>query len=344
MVSEICRAKDPYNCPRHPLNKPSDYSEYITAKEKTPIGETQEQKFSRIFTVSQKTGETGRPSEIKGLSEEIAYNLFLRTKEKEAVIAQEWAERDANWKQHGFQYPNQTRLGEDWTTYAVQSSEELKHITAEEKQAIKFFTSNNYRWINGHLYGTQNLPDEDENSKHFMSQELSRHTIENYPNKNRVNEIVEVLDSALSAQNSEARVLYRGKSLKDTRFAGMSVSDLHTYVDDNYKLGETISMEGYQSTSPNPAAASSYSVVENGLGTKVEGLFFEMKTRKGLNISGLSLYGREAEVLLPRDTKWKIVAVHKSKRVKTATKSNSNKSGLIRKENLVTLIQMVEIE
>jgi hypothetical protein len=203
-----------------------------------------------------------------------------REARRQAELKQEWRERVQGWKEMGFQYPVSVRKSESWTTYSVQGRAEVAHLTPEQAQALRFFTTNNFAWINAHLYRDgETLPEGDGTHKPLMDYDvksMSKFDMEKAPTRVQVEEIVQLMDEALASEvKPEARVLYRGVNIsaisKRLGSTGPWPTDeqVGEYVDKQYALGSEIEFDGFMSTSPSPAVASRYSTAESaGMGIK----------------------------------------------------------------------------
>lgn len=281
-----------------------------------------------------------------------------REAEKQAEFKREWKERAPGWKDLGFQYPASVRRSDHWTKYSVAGKEELSHLTDRQRKALAFYTTDNFHWINAHLYNHgEPLPNGELHSFEDYNLNVARQSqLEKNPTREQVEEIIPVLDETLAHKHAEKRVVYRGLNRRGiSRLTGTwpkADEDLHAYVDENFKLGAEVKMDGYLSASPAPKAALRYATntAPGSLKLKQEGIFFELLTRSGVNISGVSEYSDEAETLLPRGTRWKVVAVHKSKKLRHQENSSSKspqtggRFAAKPSTDTVTLIQMVEIE
>lgn len=307
MVDTVCHAKDKNNCPHHPVVKVK-----LT------------------------------------LTEQIAENNQKRDEERKQAFKQEWIERTSDWSSHGFQKLHETRSGAYYTDYDRLSRDDLKTFTVDEKQTFKFYSSNNFKWVNSYLYDSGNhMPEGDSNDRSIYDikiESLSQQEVEANPTQYQAKEAIKALDKALLHTADEARILYRGQSVAGDHLKGKTAAEVHAYVDATYKIGHEVEMKGYTSATPSALTALRYSITEDNMGGKPEGLLFEMKTKKGVNITSASLYAREAETLIPRDTKWKVVAVHKSKIIKAESVNMAVPSIKSKNQSKVTLIQLVEVE
>lgn len=139
---------------------------------------------------------------------------------------------------------------------------------------------------------------------------------------------METLDSILDKRNEEQRILYRGNPIytglqeKFSQALGkkINVNDTDSMlagIKAYYTEGKVFEHDTYLSTSHSAHYVASR--CDNSVGTtisyydntEVRGLVFELKTNAGLDVTsaaGGNYY--EREVLLPRDTKFKVVGVH----------------------------------
>lgn len=307
MTTNVCNAKDKNNCPHHPIAE-------------APLT----------------------------LAEQVAANNLKRDEERKRVLQQEWIERSSDWGTHGFQKIHETRSGADYSDYYTLSKNDLESRTEDEKKTFKFYSSNNFRWVNNYLYSPNDtMPegnDSDRSIYDYKIESLSQQEVEQAPTKRQAQEAIQALDKALLHTEQDARILYRGQSVAAEHLRGKTPVEVHAYVDATYKVGGEVNMRGYTSATPSALTAMRYSIKEDNMGGKPEGILFEMKTKKGVNITSASLYMRESETLIPRDTKWKVVAVHKSKIIKAESVNMHVSSIKSRNQAKVTLIQLVEIE
>lgn len=278
------------------------------------------------------------------LTEQIALNLAARKVERDAVYLQEEKERVQDWKNLGFQHPGSKRACTDNSTFRVRSNELFEKLTPEQRHALKIYSSNNYKWINAELYNPGQLTDGDDGLPigNFTMNSMADNYVEENPTVRQFRETIELLDSAFKhVQKNEAEILYRGQSLSNPGLQSKNVEELHAYVDKNFKLGEEVETPGFLSTSPVAFAAMTYCGAGDkaSLNPRNEGILFELKTNKGLDMQSLALYSRESETLLPRGMKWRVVAVHKSKKIRAEDKTGFSRN----RSAKVTLIQLEEV-
>jgi hypothetical protein len=249
-----------------------------------------------------------------------------------------------SYKELGFQAPEEIRVSylKDEQLSDI-SLAELKNLTMGEKKALNTFTSNDFRWINGALFGKATLaPETEEEAANYkpqyeddvatfeISQEHETEYGENTPS--RLKEIVESLDRAVDKGPKQQRILYRGMSSFHKAWGS---GKLDKYIDDNYSIGQEVKFDGYQSASYSPLTA---------LSRARGGIVFEIRTPSGVNVTGISNYEDEQEAILSRDSRYMIVGIHKKAGF---TANNQGYAGtsfdITRDDENVTIIQMIEI-
>ena len=222
-----------------------------------------------------------------------------------------------SYKEFGFAAPNverNTLMGEHDLDFLVeQSAEETSILTNQERAALRFFTSDEFEWVNRALYGDKATPseivqDSDQDiltsAEEFLDPdddagEADIYLIRDTRTPAVLKEVTKYMDSAMEKSVSKQRKVYRGMSPSNVAFNDMSVQD---FVDKNLKLGSEIVFDGYQSTSLSASTALSYNANS--------GIFFEILTSEGVNVVSLSEYEEECEVLLPRGSRYMVVGVH----------------------------------
>ncbi len=267
-------------------------------------------------------------------------------------------ELDENsWMKFGFYNPQSDKhINHDNELLHKLSEAELSNLNENERAALRLFTSSSYSWINSALYNEDRdrphyrLPlkdDSDKNTTVFTTDALN-------PNKTFSNsevprtisalkELTTEIDSALDSGPNKQRILYRGMSQRLEMFKNYWNEDndpygeqiINNFVDNNIQLGSTLSFSGYQSSSQNSDVGLNYA--------KENGLLYEIRTSRGLNITASSQYESEAETLLPRNSKYIVVGIHKN--VKRSMEWKTNK-GYSKKgtPKVITVIQMVEVD
>lgn len=196
--------------------------------------------------------------------------------------------------------------------FKTASRAELEHLTEEHKAAIREFSSPAYRAISGALYAGH------------LSEDQSGDT-------EKIKNAITGIDAAFMESPLKNRVVYRGVRKEEKRL--VQSGSAQAYAAENYREGEVITVDGYQSTTVDPRVAAGYSSEEGGI-------MFEMVSLSGMNISDSSEYGGECEVLIPRNTHWKVVGVHED------TDYTFKRLGPLLKPRTIktTVVQLIEVD
>lgn len=203
------------------------------------------------------------------------------------------------------------------------SEKELAILNDAEKSSLRFFTSSNFKRVNSAIYHQSFKTGDSE--KFFVGDNLkidNSYDVTPAVTKDFAKEVTGLLDSALDQAPREDRIVYRGMSenyffehslidmdmdsfdddIFDSDF-DMFSSPTDDWVKKNVVLGETMHFDGYQSTSLSSRFGEDYA----GPG----GVIFEIKTPEGLNVTSVSCHNHEKEVVLPRDSHYMVVGLHK---------------------------------
>jgi hypothetical protein len=222
----------------------------------------------------------------------------------------------------GFQNPHENPDGYQPIELPVHtvcdlSAVELDALNVSELLAARFFTSTNYDWFNSILYGKNTkLPKPDKSYKKFAEEGYGIFDEDNqenayasnfsippeYRTEETVQKICSVLDDALSRGPKRQRILYRGKPGFSSIFN--KAGGVSNWVDQNMPLGKEVVFDGYQSASQSFDVACEYS--------GSSGLIYEILTPEGVNVTNVSKYENEREVVLPRQARYVVVGVHKN--------------------------------
>lgn len=244
-----------------------------------------------------------------------------------------------SYKEFGFKDPEEPRYTQvEFTQLKDFSKAELEEHSLAEKKALKTFTSNDYKWINTALYGKGTLKSETEQEAQNYKSNYDDKTdsIDYSPipfekqTPSRLKDVVQALDSALDKAPKQQRILYRG--MFSYHPAWGSPDELSKYIDKNYAIGKEFKFDGYQSTTYNPTMAAASA--SHG------GLIFEISTPSGVNVTSVSEYDTEEECILPRDSRYMIVGIHKDVNFISQIGKESHHPDY---REGVTIIQMVEI-
>lgn len=188
---------------------------------------------------------------------------------------------------------------------------ELTELNENEKASVKFFTSYSFKWFNNALYSKGKSLEEENN--YFKTKDpfekddygelniYDNNTVAK--NKDNVEKISSFIDSALAKAPKIQRVVYRGVSASNPAFTKYG-GNVKAWIQDNAKLGQELQFDGYQSSTLDVSTANDFTRSESG------GLIYEIITPEGLNVTSISRFAHEQEVLLPRESRYMVVGVH----------------------------------
>jgi hypothetical protein len=155
--------------------------------------------------------------------------------------------------------------------------------------------------------------------------ETSRSPCE-FKSKEDLQDYMMTMDKILSERQSESRVLYRGTpiyiglhdELEKEIGRRIHVNDTESMLEalsNHYKPGNIVDFPTYVSTSVSAYVAADRTDESSGSKItyydkpEVRGILYEMKTNAGLDITGVASHDYEREVVLPRDTKFKVESI-----------------------------------
>lgn len=192
--------------------------------------------------------------------------------------------------------------------------------TPEEKQQIRAYTSKDFREIRQHFNDYLNY--DTGKREGWVSPLTVSHN----------ERVVKIMDAALAkaVPSENPRVLYRGFTIP--RY----IQDVNKWVDDSYQPGAVVEDTSYVSTTIDPGQAMT-EFGPNGVGNRH--IIFEFITKEGVFISDKSRWASEREVLIPRNKKFKVHAVHKKSDYLVETQSH----GRLKSQN-TTVIQLVDAD
>lgn len=247
-------------------------------------------------------------------------------------------------------------------------------LTEDERKVLRGYTG-----FTAGICNTVLLDGSDKNYEYYNAAPPWRETDPgpcDFVSREDLVDYMDTLDSILDKRNEDQRILYRGNPIYkelQAQFSNalgkkISVNDTESMlagIKAYYTEGKVFEHDTYLSTSHSAHYVASR--CDNSVGTEityydnteVRGLVFELKTNAGLDVTsaaGGNYY--EREVLLPRDTKFKVVGVHlrpesydtvsgydRQKRLNK--KDLPRKPEEIKKNNytsLAAVIQMVEVD
>lgn len=186
-------------------------------------------------------------------------------------------------------------------TYANDSREFLTHLTAEEHNAVAYWTGPGAHAAHSLLHASYSIWDDSYSDEGDVEQALG-------------NRYLDVLDSALEkAPITAPRVLYKGLSLGHISDAvanklagnrGEGIERRHVAVQwarEKYPVGSEVTFDAPQSTSMDAGVARGFARSDVAM---------EIKCTKEAPVGALSSWGyKEREYLAPRTTKYCVVGV-----------------------------------
>lgn len=244
-----------------------------------------------------------------------------------------------------------------------QNAKELEHLTHEEKIALAGYTGFGAGVCNSILLGQE--------YSYYDKAPLWRESRGpcDFVSRENLVDYMQTLDGILAPRLKEPRILYRGipiySSLHDEIGASigkdLKITDTEGLVEglkEYYKVGKTFNYDTYLSTShsANYAADRTSNEVETKwehdyTPAEIRGIQFELKTNAGLDVTSAarSHYAHEREVVLPRDTHFKVTNVYVKPEVyKTVGgfDDRSNTEALVKDnyQNIAVVVQMVEVD
>lgn len=186
----------------------------------------------------------------------------------------------ASLSEYGFAAPTALRDNpdeDDLFDEGFTSSLWTEVLTGEQYAAVQDYTANAYDTVNG---------------------ALKRGAADALPKEYR--QIIENLDSALelASRPSKPRTLYRGARVPDE----WSADQVRERISESFPVGSSVTYRNYLSTSLKPSVAEGFSRGEVSV-------VYEMMSRSGANLVEMSDFPDEHEVLIGRDTKWRVAGV-----------------------------------
>ncbi len=208
--------------------------------------------------------------------------------------------------------------------HVLLSEKALEHLSSEEKKALKGYAGFAAGVCNNVLLG--------KGYDYYDEAPLWHETNgpSDFVNREELVDYMETVDKALASRQEEQRIVYRGipiySSLHDeigeAIGKNLSIDDTEGLVEGlkkYYEEGKVFNFNTYLSTTHSAHYAAERS--ENTWGTKksyydepaeIKGIVFELKTNAGVDVTSIvkSSYTHEREVILPRDTHFKVTNVY----------------------------------
>ena len=192
----------------------------------------------------------------------------------------------------------------DILTMMKESEKWSHHLTDEEIDSVRRYSQGDYSHINGSLLSTNYKPQYGEYSKNRTLQDIKN------------------IDSALAKHNVDREVVVYRRHLLCNDDGSMQQKTL-AEQQEIFQVGSVYEPGFYQSTSLDPqnAPTDNDSVV-----------FFEIKAKRAVPIAVVASQGtNEKEYLLPRDTKYRVVA-------------NTNKVHIMENADKPTILTVIQLE
>lgn len=249
-----------------------------------------------------KTKNTGELAELRYFNKETIRGTIVKSKLTEESAHKDLGFRKIDRKAGAYEIVSFNDVGENRLFDANEAEEvisaaELNTLSIEEKSSLKHFTGSGYRSINEALYGDREDYFEDEEKAQVSK---------------RLQGDISRIDSALEKGPKRQRYLYRSMTRQSDAMIGYSSAE--EWVDANFSLGEDVVFDGYQSSSSEKSGFQDFAFHN--------GVVFEILTPEGANITSVSGYKKECETLLPRNARYKVVAVEKDVSVTFDTSVN----------------------
>lgn len=182
----------------------------------------------------------------------------------------------------------------EWESYIAEGKKFSSSITAHESDAIYNYTDIEYGIIRDYLNG------------YYIQTADKRPFIIKEEHRKNYQSTIDSMDSALRKAGlaEKHRTLYRGLSIPE------AIANPADWLQEHFPVGGVMSQKSYMSTSLSAQKAGGFA------GLYVEDsrrIIIEILSRKGAVLDQhTSIYGQaEREVLLPREAKFKVVAIHK---------------------------------
>lgn len=221
-----------------------------------------------------------------------------------------------SWKNFGFfsqdDWNNSDFLcqeDDDIDTYEKWSNKEISVLSPGEQMCCKVFTSPAYEEYADIIYGNslpdshsfENYRDGDDafNDPEYYYNELLMNT----SSRDAVLQVTKNIDSAMKKTPKKQRVVYRG--IVNESHIIQSSGDVDKWIKEHGQLGQTLTFGSYTSTTASVDRARSIS------GKDSSGMIFEILTPEGINVTSISEYKDEKEILLPRNQTYVVVG-HKT--------------------------------
>jgi hypothetical protein len=196
------------------------------------------------------------------------------------------------------------------------SEAEIEPLTSIQSRALNMFTTKNYRWINKALYNRDSDHEEYMKRSEELSDFLETTTDDgeySFPlygsdtvTTSMHDNIVSHIDAALDKAPKKQRIVYRGETEANGGTIPSGNRSIKEWLEQNIEVGKEVKFDGYQSTTADYSSAQHYARSPTG------GVIYEILTPEGINVTSVSRYEEEKEILLPRQARYMVVGIHKN--------------------------------
>lgn len=317
LVEEICTESNSYNCKRHAAYHRLQGS----------------MRFSNEETIKEIFDTTGYEEKIKKAKTELMPHNYRRYS---------------------------VGIRSEYYTEHKELAEELANkLTEDEIDSVRYYTGSGYKDVMNYIYGrprriTSRVGYPDGTFKdNLVNPDMSDEEHNKYIEKviNDMNKAI-----GLSRELAEPQVVYRAMvAHNDVRQIreGLSSEEMDEFITKNFQIGDTFYRKAVTSTTADPAVAVSFFLNE-GSDRKGNGIIIEYLTKQGARLSKESKTSShiadEMEIILPPETKFRVVNIQKDIKYTIDARINGlqrgvrpNKYGKIVAPK-VTLIQVEEVE
>lgn len=184
--------------------------------------------------------------------------------------------------------------------FAQMGRHETQNLSDDERRGLRMFTGHHYEWINGALFGHKKIDDEQGMSKKPSFADVEKAAMHGKCPQDVLDFTTNHIDSAIDKGQKRQRIVYRSVAAHSSLFQKNGVT-AEQWAEQKLEVGKEIVFDGYQSATPVPEGMRSFS--------SDNGLIYEILTPEGINVSSISSFSNEHEVLLPRNARYMVVDV-----------------------------------
>lgn len=246
---------------------------------------------------------------------------------------------------------------QDLEAHIEQSKRELSKLPKEQQIVINSYTGFGAGIVNQLMLGEQYIYNE--NSPPWREGDGAT----DFNSREELKDYIEVLDKTLSKRSDQERILFRGipvyesihADLEQTLGRKIALEDTNSLVEaieKHYPTGKIIQNDTYISSTVDPDIAVEFaknqalSVHDPYDRAEKAGIIFEMKTNAGVDVLGGAnrSYQIEREVVLPRETYFKISKVYTAPEQYLTPRNEDAVTNENDYKRLAVVIQMEEVD